>query len=542
MHRSIAYLLPTVCLNTLVHVVMIHVGLLSDPVAAESPAENALSRQTWREIDSFERLDLLTQSLATLPFVPRRPLPEPLAKLDYEQYREISFRPEQGVWWKSGSPFCLETFHRGFVQKDRVDLFTIDDDGVHEVLFSPKHFVYGIPIEDSAELLDSGHAGVKVVGRIPGLGDPQEFLTFLGSSYFRARSCDTVYGASARGLAVNVGLPCDEEFPFFRAFWVRAVEPDCDTLTVLALMDSPSMCGAYEFVLQPGGVETTVAVKSRLHFRSIPEKIGLAPLTSMWMWGDGLDGPSLDKRPGVHDSDGLLIRSDEDDWTWRAFARQSYPSVSTVPTEKLLGFGVLQRNRAFFHYDDHNAQYHKRPSIWIEPNRDGSSDGVWENGRVELLELPGAHEGIDNIAAYWVPQQTPKVGDPLDLNYVVKFFPGDCADQSKIARVTHLDVDRKKDRIGVTARFSGETIRDLSFHSMTIDVSLIRGELVSKSIERTDTGDWLASIEFRPTEEAPVEVSMRLMSGPDCVTERLQYLCPNEQPEFMYPQVYTRKE
>jgi len=38
------------------------------------------------------------------------------------------------------------------------------------------------------------------------------------------------------------------------------------------------------------------------------------------------------------------------------------------------------------------------------------------DGAVELLELPAHHEGIDNIAAWWKPNQAVTVGRPLDWN------------------------------------------------------------------------------------------------------------------------------
>lgn len=232
----------------------------------------------------------------------------------------------------------------------------------------------------------------------------------------------------------------EEEFPFFRGFWVVRPKQDERCVTVLALLDSPSVAGAYKFELTPGMHESQLQVESVLHFRRSPDKVALAPLTSMWIWGDGLDGPPKDARPAVHDSDGLLVQhrketvtpddsgppssdgassEETSEWTWRAFARQSYPSVSRIAVDQLIGFGLMQRNRSFYHYDDHNARYDLRPSVWV------TTDLPWSDGVIELLELPGAHEGVDNIAAYWVPDCRPTVGEPIKLNYTVSFFAGD---------------------------------------------------------------------------------------------------------------------
>ncbi|EMI19330.1 periplasmic glucan biosynthesis protein MdoG [Rhodopirellula maiorica SM1] len=505
------------------------------------PVNLSQSRQSAAatQITSFAELKALAAATAKNEFQPRAEPPTALSQMSYEQYRDIQYRPEKAVWWKDGLPFWLETFHRGFVQRDRVSLYTNEKGVSHEVPFSSRNFLYRTPIAEKV-VRDSGHAGIKIAGRFPGQGDGQEMLTFLGSSYFRGRSADTVYGASARGLAVDIALNRDEEFPFFKSFWVQRPKPDDEQLSILALMDSRSVSGAYQFTLTPGTTETTVDVKCSLYFRSLPEKIGVAPLTSMWMWGDGLMGPPLDNRPAVHDSDGLLIQTENDGWTWRAFARQSYPSVSQFRVDKLAGFGVLQRNRAFYHFDDHNAQYHNRPSVWVRPKRG------WENGVVELLELPGAHEGIDNIGVYWIPDQKPTLDTPLDLDYQVSFFPGDRSDQTEVARATYFDVQRQDGLIAMDIRFAGDVMARRSDGTVDVDVTTVRGEVISASADRTDTGDWIAHVLLRPTEDAPVELGVTLVDAStdakQKLSERFVYLCPATEPTFEYPQVYTRKE
>ncbi|GAA4460710.1 glucan biosynthesis protein [Novipirellula rosea] len=519
-------------------------ALFDGITSADSPRRQVIRSQSQSSgaatsITSFAELKTLAAATAKEKFQPRAEPPAALAQMSYEQYRDISYRPEKAVWWKDGLPFWLETFHRGFVQRDRVSLYTMEKGVTREIPFSSSNFRYRTPIAEKV-VRDSGHAGIKIAGRFPGQSDGQEMLTFLGSSYFRGRSADTVYGTSARGLAVDVALPRDEEFPFFKSFWVQRPKTSDEELSILALMDSPSVSGAYQFTLTPGTTETIVDVRCSLYFRSLPEKIGLAPLTSMWMWGDGLMGPPLDNRPAVHDSDGLLIQSADDGWTWRAFARQSYPSVSQFRVGKLKGFGVLQRNRAFYHFDDHNAQYHKRPSVWVRPARG------WENGVVELLELPGAHEGIDNIAAYWIPDAKPTLDSPLELDYQVSFFPGDRSNQTYVARATYFDVQRQDEFVALDIRFAGETIAKRKQGTVNVDVATIRGEVISASADRTDTGDWIAHLLVRPTEDAPVELSVTLIDAKiDAkrkLSERFVYLCPDKEPTFKYPQVYTRKE
>ncbi|MFG0266238.1 MAG: glucan biosynthesis protein, partial [Rhodopirellula sp. JB055] len=471
-------------------------------VIAMSIAATPAKAVDFIDVRDFDSLCELAAERSLAEYVPAPPLPEPLASWQYDDYIKVKFRPERATWFDQGLPFWLETFHRGFVQTDLVELFTLNPSPhgepiVQRIAFSNDDFVYEAPWQ-KAEIPAAGHAGFRVVGPFPDRPDAQEMLSFIGSSYFRGRSGDTIYGASARGLALNIAMMQEEEFPDFRAFWIQMPAVDSDQIAILAFMDSPSVTGAYRFHLLPGNEVTRVKVQARIFFRDQPEKIALAPLTSMWMWGDGLNGPPKDSRPSVHDSDGLLIQTGPEEWSWRAFARQSYPSVTSKDVQSLHGFGLIQRNRAFYHYDDHNARYDKRPSVWIQP------DSPWPDGRIELLELPGAHEGIDNLAAYWLPpesslklstapesepdastsdtetstspdtdqntatvsKETPgqtsdspeNVSPSLEFAYEVSFFAGDPAKHNVLGRATNQNVTRPDDAgepIEMEIRFAG---------------------------------------------------------------------------------------
>lgn len=493
------------------------------------------------QVRSFQQLCELAESISQQEYRPQAPLPKPLNEFQYDDYIKIQFRPERATWWNQDLPFWLETFHRGFVQTDKVQLFTLSPlaGGLpicQRVSFSKNDFTYDNPL-NASEIPAAGHAGLRIVGQLPGRPDAEEMMTFVGSSYFRARSGDTVYGSSSRGLAINVALNLEEEFPDFRAFWVQRPEKNSEKLELLALLDSPSVSGAYRFQFKPGAYLAKTDVLAELYFRKLPEKVGIAPLTSMWTWGDGLKGPPKDQRPSVHDSDGLLIRTGDQNWRWRAYARQSYPSVTSISIDQLVGFGVLQRNRAFFHYDDHNARYHERPSVWVTPNE------PWNSGRVELLELPGAHEGVDNIAAYWIPDDLPDVGEPYRLSYCVEFFAGDPPDHNQMAKATNLSVDRSDDCIAMEIRFAGPAIRSLAAEDQPeIKSNSVRGKLYETKISRTDTGDWILTTSIAPEGDAPVEIDLQLLSNGQIVSERFTYLLPPVEPEFVYPAVYTRQE
>ncbi|MCD0459408.1 glucan biosynthesis protein [Roseiconus lacunae] len=541
------------------------------------PVEQEAAFATVR---NFDDLCKLAESQAKQPYETQQDLPKVLADLDYDQYIKIKYRHEQATWANQGLPFWIETFHRGFVQRDRVYLYTLspppssveltekeqtrsDESGIslvspvartqpetarsrsskespelvsQRLKFSTDDFEYPESI-DPQTIGNIGHAGVRLVGRFPGQHDSQEILSFLGSSYFRARSANTIYGSSARGVAIDVALPKDEEFPDFRAFWIQMPATGDESITVLGFLDGPSVCGAYRFTLHPGVRQTDIDIDCQLSFRSVPEKVALAPLTSMWIWGDGLEGPPLDARPSVHDSDGLLIWQGGRDWRWRPYARQSYPSVTSLPIDELHGFGTLQRNRAFYHYDDHNARYDMRPSVWVTPSK------PWKNGRIELLELPGAHEGVDNIGAYWISNEPVSTDRPLELRYTVSFFAGDVAKQKDIGRATNLSVKRSEGLAEIEVRFAGHDLQLLEEQDhVTVVSSSIRGKITSESLRRTETGDWVLRSIVAPEESGPVELSWKLTHDGKAVSEEVAYLLPDQQPTFVYPSVYTRQE
>ena len=525
------------------------------PLAAADPVDR------YAAVKRFEDLRELAATVAAEPFAPRPPLDASLAGIDYETYRDIQFDNRRGIWKDSDPPFWVEMFHRGFVQDNRIELLTIEPTAVassggqpigggrvtRPVPYQSKFFRFGPAARGLRPAADTGYAGLRLAGKLHPAGAPEEMLTFLGSSYFRGRCAQSGYGSSVRGLAVDIALPGPEEFPFYRAFWVLKPSPGTWRVEVLALLDSPSVAGAYRFTFEPWIERSKVHVEAELTFRKTPQKLGIAPITSMWMWGDGLDGPPKDERPSVHDADGLAIQ-DADGWRWRVPARQPYPSVSTFDSRGLRGFGMLQRDRDYAHYLDDGAQYDRRPSVWIDlPPADKRSE-LLSDGRLEMLELPGAHEGIDNVGVYFVPNATVQPRRPYPIAYTVSFLterPDPSVDYRSLAKVTGLDVRwPDESTIAVDVRFAGAVLSNRSGESMTPGVMTVRGaaELPDRLTRRfKDEVD--VSMTLRPAEEGPVEVRCVLVddSG-ERLSEEFVYLCPRRQPTFVYPDVYTRQE
>ena len=507
------------------------------PVWAQTKANYAANYADdlapFLEVNSFESLSDLANRFSKETF---QPIPAPskaLSDLSYSDYQKIQFLHHRGIWCGGETPFWFETFHRGFIQQEKVEIFTLENGVARHVPFAKDLFDYAGVLDPNKIPADTGHAGLKIAGHFSmqkdgeDQADPngEELLTFLGSSYFRSRPDNFVYGASARALAVNISMNVAEEFPVLRAFWVEKPVKQSPTITILALLDSPSVTGAYRFTFKPGKFESAIDVQARLHFRAAIEKLAIAPITSMWMWGDGFAGPKTDNRPSVHDSDGVLINSVEDGWIWRPLTRHSYPSVSSRKVKTLKGFGTLQRNRAFFHFEDYNAHYHRRPSVYVTPKT------PWKNGRVEIMEFPAPHEGIDNINAYWVFDKAIDFTQPMDVEYNVKFLVGDVGEHNKLARATSFSVDRSEGQAKLQVRFAGGAVEKYQAQVVpTMQLKVVRGSSVSQIVERTDTKDILAGAVLEPDSDAPMEIEMVLTHDGEALTETFLYVCPAQQP------------
>ena len=335
-------------------------------------------------------------------------LPEPLAKLDFDAWRDIRFRPDRAVL--AGGPFRLQTFHLGHLYKRPVTINIVRDGLATPIPYATGLFDFGRTKIDRPLPVNLGFAGFRL--HYP-LNDPKvvdEVIAFLGASYFRFLGRRHRYGLSARGLAIGAGTNGSEEFPFFREFWVETPEAGAERVTIHALLDGESVTGAYRFDVYPG-TETVVDVGVTLFPRRAITALGIAPLTSMFFSGENDRRLPEDFRPELHDSDGLLIHSGTGEWIWRPLRNPAQAVTSAFLDKDIRGFGLLQRDRVFEHYQDLDLAYELRPSYWIEP-RDS-----WGEGRIELVELPTSDETNDNIVASFVPKDAPEPGKPLTLGY-----------------------------------------------------------------------------------------------------------------------------
>jgi glucans biosynthesis protein len=343
-------------------------------------------------------------------------LPAVLEKLNYDTYRNITFRQQRSLWHKSETPFRVQFFHLGYLFKYPVAINAVESGEARPVPFDTKYFRY--PDFDPAKMGDQsalGFAGFRILYHLNMPTRWDEVISFLGSSYFRALGAGQIYGISARGIGIDTAEGLAEEFPVFREFWLCKPEPGASAISLFALLDGPSVSGAYRFLITPGA-DTTVEVESHLLFRRPVQVLGLAPLTSMFWRDESSPRPPNDKRPEVHDSDGLLIEMAAGEEQWHALTAVQKITTQLFPMTNPQSFALLQRDRDPAHYRDREAKYERRPSVRVE------SLGDWGKGNVRLMQLPAVNEYNDNVIAFWQPEKSPAAGDEIVFKYRLHWF------------------------------------------------------------------------------------------------------------------------
>lgn len=401
------------------------------------------------------------RELAAQPFAPAPAVPDALRELTYDQHRDIRYRPDAAIWRGQDLPVEVQLFHLGHVYAEPVVINLVAEGMSRHVVFSPDLFDYGPLVPQPVPADDVGFSGFRLHGYLNGPEYRDEFAVFQGASYFRAIGEGQNYGLSARGLAVRTAEPEGEEFPAFREFWIEKPRAGSSSIVIHALLDSPSTTGAYRFTIRPGA-DTVIDVEATLYPRVDIDKVGLAPLTSMFYFGPqdrvGID----DFRPSVHDSDGLLMWNGNDEWLWRPLVNPGRLQISAFLDDHPQGFGLMQRGRDFADYQDLEARYERRPGLWVEPI------GDWGGGSVILIEIPTNSEVHDNIVAFWRPAVPFRAGEDMQVTYRL-YWCGTIPVDSGLARVQDTLIGRMPadgsstppDGRLVVIDFAGGTLADL---------------------------------------------------------------------------------
>ena len=375
-----------------------------------------------QEFFSWKGLIEEAKRISGLPYqASLQPDQDVLGKIDWETHGKIRFRPEDALFATGPGQYPVEFFHPGKFFRCKVKMYRLDspldeqrsDTTMREILYDRNQFE--MPADSPAQNMGrgTGYAGFRIQeSRLGRRLDWRynDWAAFLGASYFRAIGDEYQYGLSARGIAVNVVEPgAGEEFPAFTRFYFEPGREDSDTVVVYALLDGPSLAGAYRFAMKRGrGV--TMEIEANLFLRKDIARFGIAPLTSMYWFSDRDKAFQIDWRPEVHDSDGLALWTGANEHIWRPLIDPEGINVSSFFDNNPKGFGLMQRERSFGQYLD-AVHYERRPGLWVEPMEN------WGKGSVQLVELHTEEEIYDNIVAMWVPEEKARAGSSHRLHY-----------------------------------------------------------------------------------------------------------------------------
>lgn len=398
-------------------------------MAAGLAAPDALAQQGLKlgppQPFSFDALKARAKDLAAKPYQAiARPRPEVLERIDYDAHGKIRFKTDMALWANGPSPWPVTFFHLGRYFQKPVRMHVLEAGRAREIVYDEK--LFDMPETSPARELPegSGFAGFRFQESRAGFPGPKgepldwrrnDWVAFLGASYFRAIGELYQYGLSARGLMIDAAVHGQsEEFPDFTHIWLETPAANAESVAVHALLSGPSVAGAYRFVMTRGK-SVTMDVEKVLYLRKAVSRLGIAPLTSMFWYSETVKPTAVDWRPEVHDSDGLALWTGAGERIWRPLNNPRGTVASAFGDENPRGFGLLQRDREFGHYMD-GVYYERRPSLWIEPINGPDGKG-WGKGAVQLIEIPTDDEIHDNIVAAWVPAEPTRAGQALEFRY-----------------------------------------------------------------------------------------------------------------------------
>jgi glucans biosynthesis protein len=507
-------------------------AFLNNAVAlAQDQAETAQLQQSLPGETQPFSFDLLTATMkqkAEKEYQPvEEALPESVTELSYDQHRAIRFRPD-AAFFAGEAPFELQAFHPGWLFKQPVHLHVIENGAATRMHITSQMFEYRQPLLDPQKFQGMEFPGVAGFRLHYPLNNPDimdELVSFLGASYFRGLGRGSIYGISARGLAVNTATPVGEEFPMFTDFWIEKPERRSKSIMVYAALDSASVTGAYSFQITPGQ-NTTMEVIARLFIRNDIQRLGIAPMTSMFLFSQNNHHAFDDYRGEVHDSEGLKIVRGNGEELWRHLNNPKELATSFFGETGVKAFGLFQRDRDFDHYQDAEAHYERRPSLLVEPL------GDWGKGYLNLVEIPTELEVNDNIVAFWMPEGEVKAGQQFEYRYRLTWGAIE-EPTNQLARVTALragiggtsGVENAEGLRKFVVDFEGDVLGNLAADSnVEASISVTRAEIVHSAVSRVEAnGAWRLVIDLMPEGDAPVEMTGYLSLNGQRLSETWAY-------------------
>jgi glucans biosynthesis protein len=477
---------------------------------------------------SFDRLKQRAKAMSRIAYTPapKHPDDDALKGMTFDTFAQAVYRPDKALWRGVAGAQEVRLFPQGRFYAEPVAVHVLEGGQAREVVYTPDLFDMppGHPLR---KLKRAGFAGFRLMSR----GGQSDWLAYLGASYFRASDPSDQYGASARGLAINTGRP--EEFPRFTAFWLEQ-NPSLGNgggLTVYALLESPSVVGAYRMDnrrLQDkaGGSGAVQEIECELYFRAPVDTVGIAPMTSMFWYGENSGATRGDWRPEVHDSDGLALWTGAGERIWRPLADPPRIITNAYADANPKGFGLIQRDRNFEDYQDDSLFYDRRPSLWVEPL------SGWGRGAVNLVQLPTVSEREDNMVAFWTPQDKVVAGSTINARYRLHWgadapVPGDVgrivATRVGIAGKGGRDLDGRPIPAGSRKYMidvQGKALDGVARGTAQVAVTTTRGKIDGvEAFPVVGTDRWRMMFDLSGLDGQPADLRAYLRKGSQALSE-----------------------
>lgn len=451
---------------------------------------------------------------------PYAPPPEPhaaeLASLTGEVAGRIYFLQEKALWADVPGAPKVEFFHRNTYFREKVRMHVVESGQAREVLYDTSMFEYGATRLAKTLPEDLGFAGFRVMNT----HNPEtDWLAFLGASYFRAATPFDQYGISARAIAVDSGYR-DEEHPRYTDIWLERHGSD---LRITSWVEGPSLVGVVRFDVHRPTADAVMDVTATFFLRKDVRRLGLAPLTSMYWYGERDRRFSTDWHPEVHDSDVLLIQTAGGEQIARPLQNPKTTVASTFDADDVHGFGLMQRDRNPEHYLDEEFRYEARPSAWVEAAQ------PFGKGKVVLLELATAADVNDNIVAAWVPDGPTKAGSKYAIAYKLH-WSAEAPERPPVAEALSTRTGWGGIPPGANVRRFAVELEGGALSKVPDDATVVPVVTAAQgTVERPQVTHapgskrWRAQFDLRDVGNEPVDIRMFLKSGTTVLSETWLY-------------------
>jgi glucans biosynthesis protein len=274
--------------------------------------------------------------------------------------------------------------------------------------------------------------------------------------------------------------------------------------------------------------QVVMNVHCELFCRAAMSRLGVAPLTSMYWYGENERRKAADWRPEIHDNDGLALWTGKGERIWRPLINPPSVQTNSFMDNNPKGFGLIQRDRDFENYEDDGAYYNKRPGIWVEPK------GNWGAGAVQLVEIPTDDEIHDNIVAYWRPDGDIAAGQNLSFDYRLYWQNTEPAFPKNIAKVVATRLGRggipgqnpwPRDKHKFVVDFTGGPLAQLQQRfDVTPVTNTSRGKIDNAYVIKVvGTDRWRALFDLQIDGDAPVDLRLYLKLGNKTLSETWLY-------------------